>query len=264
MDQKKQEYQLSDIEKKTGTIYDNLFAGYDKKLFEESVELFSMRHKKWGFDLDWFKGKTCLDAGCGGGRFVLAIAKLGAKKVHGIDIAKGALKLAKERCDERGVYNVKFEHASVVDIPFPDNYFDYVLSSGVILLADNPYGAFLELKRVLKPGGKLFLSVYGKRGLKWLFKVDIWRYTICKIIPFRAGEKILKFLGVPANNRYAILDNVYTPHTKRFTEKEIMGWFKNNKFKNMDRVKFERYDYEKWYNKIIFGEGWIQIYANKE
>lgn len=139
-----------------------MFANYSNKLFEESVELFFKRHKKWGIDLDWFRDKVCLDAGCGGGRFVVALAKLGAKEVVGIDISKEAVKAANQRFAERNLEFAKAVEASVLEIPFPDYYFDYVVCSGVIHHTPDPYKGFLELVRVLKPGGKIFLSVYGK------------------------------------------------------------------------------------------------------
>jgi len=250
--------------KKTGSVYGSLFAGYSKKLFEESIELFFMRHKKWGVDLNWFKGRVCLDAGCGGGRYLVALARLDAKEVRGIDISGDAVKVANERLRETNLRQAKATKASVLDVPFSDNYFDYIVSSGVIHHTPDPYRGFQELTRVIKPGGKLFLSVYGRGGLRWLFKVDIWRYTICKIVSFETMEKLFKFIGVPANKRYSILDNVYVPYCYRYTEKEIKKWLVDAGYRNIRRVKFERYDYEKLLSKIIYGQGWLQFYAEKK
>jgi len=254
---------IGQFEQKTGEIYGNLFTAYSKKQFDDSVDLFYMRHKKWGIDLNWFKDKNCLDAGCGGGRFVVAIAKLGAKKVNGIDVSEKAVESAKQRLKERNLFNAEVQVASVLNIPFPDKTFDYVVSSGVIHHTPDPRRAFNELTRVLKPDGKLFLSVYGKYGLKW-FTNDVFRYTICKIIPFPVMEKVFSMAGVPANKRYNILDNLYTPYTKRFTEKEIRQWLSEAGYENVRRVKFERYDYQTLPSRIIHGEGWIQVYADKK
>lgn len=250
-------------QEKTGTIYGSLFTNYDDKLFDNSVELFFMRHKMWGIPLDWFKDKVCLDAGCGGGRFVVALAKLGAKEVQGIDISRKAVDTANYRLTARKLNVGNAQEASVLEIPFSDNYFDYVVCSGVIHHTPNPKKGFQELVRVLKPGGRIFLSVYGKWGLKW-FANDLFRYTICRLIPFSMLEIIFKFVGVPANKRYNILDNLYVPYCFRFTEKEIRNWLVDAGFENIQRMKFERYDYKTIRSRIIHGVGWLQFYADKK
>jgi ubiquinone/menaquinone biosynthesis C-methylase UbiE len=222
-----------------------------------------MRHKRWGIDLDWFKDKVCLDAGCGGGRFVVALARLGAKKVAGIDISAPAIEAAKERIRTRRLEDrVELQVASVLNIPYPDANFDYVVSSGVIHHTPNPKRGFQELVRVLKPGGKLFLSVYGRGGLVWMIN-DLGR-LIAKIVPFKVMEKLWAAIGIPANKRYNYLDNMYVPYCYRFTEKEMRQWLESAGFENIRRMKFERYDYEKPWSRFMHGEGWLHFYADKK
>jgi len=255
---------IEKYKKTTGKIYGNLFSGYSKEQFDNSVELFLRRHKRWNFDINWFNGKECLDAGCGGGRYLVALSKLNAKKVVGVDISSGAVSVANSRLRERKHYQAQAIEGSVLELPFPDNSFDYVVCSGVIHHTPDPIKGFNELVRVLRPKGKLFLSVYGKGGLRWLFGTDIYRYTVCKLIPFHVLENIWKFFGVSANKRYAQLDNMYVPYCFRYKEREIREWLQNTGFNNIQRVKFERYDYEKPLSRIVYGEGWIQMYADKK
>lgn len=253
----------NNYENKTSNIYGSLFTYYSDLQFDESVDLFFARHKKWGINLDWFKNKKCLDAGCGGGRYLVALSRLGASEVRGIDISGPAVVAANERLKERDLdRRSQAIQASVLEIPYPDNYFDYVVSSGVIHHTPDPRKAFSELTRVLKPGGIFFLSVYGKGGLKWLVN-DIFRYSICKVLPFRAMEFLFKIIGMPANKRYNILDNLYVPYCFRYQEPKVRKWLVDAGFDNIRRVKFERYDYEKPFSRLIHGEGWIQIYADK-
>ncbi len=250
-------------ESTTSELYGSLFTAYDETRFEESVALFEMRHKRWGVPLEWFNGKTCLDGGCGGGRFVIALAKLGAARVEGIDISEDAVAAAKQRIKERGLESrANAQVASVLEIPFPDATFDYVVSSGVVHHTPNPKKGFDELVRVLKPGGKFFFSVYGKGGLIWFIN-DIGR-LIAKVVPFKTMESLWKAIGIPPNKRYNYLDNLYVPYCYRYTEKEIRGWLEAAGFENIHRVKFERYDYATLKSRFFHGEGWLQFYADKK
>jgi len=250
-------------EQTTSELYGSLFTAYDQKRFDESVELFNMRHTRWGIPLEWFHGKTCLDAGCGGGRFVVALAKLGAERVEGVDISEEAITAAQERIKERGLeHRAHVRVGSVLDVPFPDQSFEYVVCSGVVHHTPDPKKGFNELVRVLKPGGKFFFSVYGKGGLVWMIN-DIGR-LIAKVIPFKIMEGLWKVIGIPPNKRYNYLDNMYVPYCYRFTEKEIRTWLEDAGFENIRRVKFERYDYETLKSHFFHGEGWLQFYADKK
>ena len=254
---------ISTYEQTTSALYGSLFSAYDKARFEESVALFEARHRTWGIDLEWFRGKTCLDGGCGGGRYLVALAKLGAARVVGIDIGQDGVRVANERLKERGLASVaEARVASVLEIPFPDASFDYVVSSGVIHHTPDPKHAFQELNRVLRPGGKLFLSVYGAGGLKWATN-DFFRFFLKRFVPFHVTETVFRVIGVPPNKRYNILDNLYVPYCFRFKEQEIRTWLTEAGYTNIRRLKFERYDYETLSSRLIHGEGWIQMYADK-
>lgn len=238
-------------------LYATLFEGYSEKQWEDSVALFQERHKRWGIDTAWFKGKKCLDAGCGGGRYVEALKRLGAD-VSGIDVDTDACDIARKRT------GCNIVNASVLAIPFPDATFDYVVSTGVIHHTESPERALQEITRVLKPGGRLFLAVYGRYGIRWWIRFLAWRYTVAKVIPFNAMYRLFALFGVPANKRYAILDNWYIPYIHRFTEKQMRVMFAKNGYKNVRRIPYDTYDYRLLRNRIYYGAGWQQFYAEKE
>ncbi|MFY9493283.1 MAG: class I SAM-dependent methyltransferase [Minisyncoccia bacterium] len=256
-------FKPTQTENKTASIYNEIFPGYDEKRFEESVELFTIRQKKWGIPMEWFKNKICLDVGCGQGRFVVALGRLGAARVIGVDVNEAGLEAGRNRKWAKELSNIELMNSSAGDLPFLDNYFDYVICSGVLLLMPEPKKGFDELVRVAKPGGRIFLSMYGKGGLKWLTN-DFFRFFLKRWIPFKTAYTVFKVIGVPPNKRYNLLDNLYTPYTHRYTETEIRNWFEKAGFENIRRVKFERYDYETLKSRIIHGEGWIQIMADKK
>lgn len=104
--------------------------------------------------LRYSKGRRgrLLDAGCGAGR-VMALLAAAGNRVTGIDVSLRALEKARAHSSAGTV-------AGVLDssLPFADETFDTVFSSEVIEhLLDVPT-ALAEMRRVLRPGGRLFLS----------------------------------------------------------------------------------------------------------
>jgi SAM-dependent methyltransferase len=98
-----------------------------------------------------------LDAGCGGGGMPLSLAEH-ASRVVGIDPIDrfGAAGVVLAR--EKGLSNLAFARADGMALPFRDGSFDLVLSHAVIEhVADAPR-YLRECRRVLAPGGRLYLS----------------------------------------------------------------------------------------------------------
>jgi SAM-dependent methyltransferase len=117
-------------------------------------------------DHAWYAGKTVLDAGCGHGRYLRAFAGLGAQVV-GLDIGRGP-EAAGVPLDDPSIAVVQ---GSVLATPFRDQSFDLVFSDGVIHHTPDAEAAFLELARLVKPGGALYVWVYPEEGAlrEWVF-----------------------------------------------------------------------------------------------
>lgn len=143
-------------------LYSSLFVSYSDSDFEESVSLFQKRHELWGVDLAWFRGKRCLDAGCGGGRYLVALNRLGAD-AEGVDIDEGNVILANRRLAARG-YPEKAKVASVLRLPYPEETFDYVVCAGVAHHTKDPRRAIAECFRVLKGGAVLCRPLRSRRS----------------------------------------------------------------------------------------------------
>jgi SAM-dependent methyltransferase len=104
---------------------------------------------------------TCiLDAGCGTGGMAARLRPYG--QVFGIDLAPYAVAVCREG---RGLRETAV--ASITDLPFPDNSFDYAVSLDVISDAGtgNDALAVAELARVLRPGGRACLNLPAYRWL---------------------------------------------------------------------------------------------------
>ncbi len=103
-------------------------------------------------ELELGPGRRVLDIGCGAGETTLSLAQTGAEAV-GIDISRPLLEIAKRRSEGRA--DVTFVEADAQTHPFPPGSFDAVFSRfGVMFFAD-PADAFANIRRALKPGGRL-------------------------------------------------------------------------------------------------------------
>ena len=99
---------------------------------------------------------SLLDAGCGSGGMVAAVrAKFPQAELTGIDESEHAIELCRQR--NTGAQLIQ---ASVHELPFPENRFDFVLSIDVWSHAgvDDALAAH-ETSRVLRAGGKLILNL---------------------------------------------------------------------------------------------------------
>jgi ubiquinone/menaquinone biosynthesis C-methylase UbiE len=108
-------------------------------------------------------GFSLLDAGCGtGGMMKVLREKFPAADFTGIDRSAHAVELTAAR--ETGA---KLSVASVEDLPFPENSFDFVVSLDVLTAIglDDSLAAH-EFHRVLRPGGRLILNLAALEFLK--------------------------------------------------------------------------------------------------
>lgn len=99
-------------------------------------------------------GMRVLDCGCGPGSITVDLAALVAPgEVIGIDVEPSQLEAARALAADRGVENVQFEVASIYGLPFPAASFDAVFAHTVVEHLAQPQRAFMEVRRILKPGG---------------------------------------------------------------------------------------------------------------
>lgn len=100
-------------------------------------------------------GRRILDAGCGSGPLSAALCAKGAV-VTGFDVSAAMIDLARQRLGDDADLHVADLGAP---LPFADAEFDDVIASLVLHYLEDWAGPLSELRRVLKPGGRLMVSV---------------------------------------------------------------------------------------------------------
>ena len=105
-------------------------------------------------------GETVLDLGSGAGiDCFLASKKVGDKgKVIGIDMTKEMVEKARAIAKKYGYKNVEFRLGEIENLPVEGNSIDVIISNCVINLSPEKEKVFKEAYRVLKQGGKMFVS----------------------------------------------------------------------------------------------------------
>ena len=107
-------------------------------------------------------GHVVLDIGTGFGDPALDAARAVAPegKVVGVDLSEERLKQARQRARRHNLSNVEFQEMDALQLRFPDDSFDAVISRLVVVYYADPSPFLAEIRRVLKPGGRAALATW--------------------------------------------------------------------------------------------------------
>jgi ubiquinone/menaquinone biosynthesis C-methylase UbiE len=110
-------------------------------------------------------GERVLDVACGTGQVAFAAAgTVGPSgQVVGVDLSGHMVEAAQQRAHALGLVNVDFARMDAEDLALPDAYFDAVLCTLGLMYMPDPARAMHEMRRVLRPGGRAAVAVWGER-----------------------------------------------------------------------------------------------------
>lgn len=129
-------------------------------------------------------GSLVLDAGCGSANWTAALARHGYR-VRGFDISPAMIAQGQAQLRDLGISEA-VAHVEVGDVermPFPDETFDAAVCFRVLDFTPSPGVALTEFARVLRPGGRLVLSMLGALSP---IKREWWR----RFLPDYQGDTI--------------------------------------------------------------------------
>jgi ubiquinone/menaquinone biosynthesis C-methylase UbiE len=221
--------------------------------------------------IDWNKKPSkVLDMGCGSGRWDVLVAPLVGELVAA-DASLEALKVARRNVQAP---NVSFIEATPDSLPYPDGYFDFIFSLGVLHHVPDTAGAIHSLANKLRLGGTLLLYLYYAFENRPAWFRAVWkvtdlvrrftsrlpfslRYALSQIIAtcvYWPLARTAKYLPVSdswplkfyANRSFCFmrtdaLDRFGTRLEKRFTQKQITEMLESAGFTNICFSDLEPY-----------------------
>ncbi len=186
----------------------------------------------------------------------------GLSEIHAIDLSQENIVSTKKIIKNLSIKNVTVNKGNALDIKYKTDTFDFIMSDGVIHHTLNTRSAFLEITRVLKPGGIVFLGIYGYGGILGII-FPLGKY-LGKIIPLNLMLKIVSYTGFMRTQEYSILDWMYTPIQRNYKASTIISWLEESRYTEITKVKSKKW----WFNMgilsvILFGDGYLYFFAKK-
>lgn len=141
--------------------------------------------------------QTVVDLGCGPGFYTFALAATVGPEglVYAVDSDEKATRVVEMKAIKRSIHNVEVHASSAADLSFiRDESVDFVVADGLLCsMAPHDHESTInEIKRILKPSGKAFLSV-AKGSMSYVDKAE-W-------------DKVLEGFTVEQRNRESFLED---------------------------------------------------------
>lgn len=188
----------------------------------------------------YFVNKVCLDAGCGGtSRGIYSLLYNGSKFVYGIDFSKELLDITKNHLNKfAGKFKlIKRDILEINNIDDKTQLFDFIFCEGVLHHTSNPKKGFSNLVALLKPGGKIYVGVYGKGFGIWPIIITPLLRLLGRIIPYKQTKHFVNYTKIGQSIYCSLLDDMYVPIRKSYKPREIINWYQKNNLVNIKRLE---------------------------
>jgi len=209
---------------------------------------------------EFFEGKTGADIGCGTGRHLYWAHESGAEVV-GLDLSEGVAVASTNTatCPRCHVVQGDIHH-----LPFKNSVFEFAYSIGVLHHLPDPQEGFRRILPSIKPGGRIFVWVYGLSGMRLWYRLShmtwlrgitphlpAWTQSLvsaliaafleiliwlpCRMVSLLPGGKRIVArvpLGDACRRSFrakirSVFDRINPPLTHYHTAEELAGWLRD-------------------------------------
>lgn len=222
------------------------------------------------------KRKRILECGPGSGFNSRFMAEQTSGEVFALDISAAAITTYE---NTRDLPNCTVVQADLMEAPFLDNYFDFIIADGVLHHTPDTRLAVEALYKKLQPGGQFFFYIYKKMGASRYFTDGHIRENFMKLSPDECYaacegltelgrelsrlnakitlEKPIPVLGIPAGT-HDVQRLIYYNWVKCF-------WNEAFDFETNNMVNFDWYHpHNAWQHTQEEAEGWLRDLGAKE
>jgi 2-polyprenyl-6-hydroxyphenyl methylase/3-demethylubiquinone-9 3-methyltransferase len=199
---------------------------------------FRSLHRLNPLRLEWIEGlvggwggKRVLDVGCGGGILAESVARRGAARVLGIDLAVKPLRVAQLHALEAGVENIEYREVAAEALAAEQPAaFDVVTCMEMLEHVPDPAAIVAACARLVRPGGRVFFSTINRNPKSFLFAI-VGAEHVLKLLP-KGTHEYARFIRPSELARWCrdadlALEHTrgmaYNPLTERFRLSEDMS-----------------------------------------
>jgi SAM-dependent methyltransferase len=171
---------------------------------------------------------TVLEVGCGTGQLSNFLG-IGARRVTGADLCLNSLRLAEGFRSSQGLDNVRFVQMNLFKPAFAPASFDVVMCNGVLHHTADPYGGFVGISKLVKPGGHIVIGLYNQYGRLLLdARRKVFQATGGRM---RWIDGYIRTTKMSRDKQESWFNDQYRhPHESKHTMGEVLEWFDKNGF----------------------------------
>jgi len=213
------------------------------------------------------KNKKIVDFGCGHGNFLMSMIKFKPKECVGIDYGKNSIDYAKKfKKKFFPDQNISFLISSVYQSKLKKNYFDFAIQNGVFHHLDYENKAYVEVHRVLKSGGYLWVYTDGGGGIRDFVR-DLC-HKLLKNIDNNIIQNQIRSIGLTTNKEYHLGDGLsaryrHTDLKSIKTKLKKIGFRYIRQLNGGFKTDFDYPYYKEKYFKKKFGSGDLRLLFQK-
>ena len=213
------------------------FPNYDKiddfgSLLEKSEK--STFFKKLDDEIKMFS--KVLEVGCGTGQLSLFLSRY-KREIYSVDLSIGSLELGEKFRKKNNIENLFFLRMSLFNLFFKKDFFDVIISNGVLHHTANPEMAFTELVKYLKKDGYIVIGLYHKFGRIYTKIRQFLINTFGESFKFMDKKNLSKNFSKEKSFAW-FMDQYKNPKESTHTFTEVINWFKRTNIEFVSSIPF--------------------------